>query len=111
MKKDIYLKLSFSENQYKAIQQYAELLETTKAGSIMHMIDLCSLIGEYGSQLIPVLNEIEKRPEVQNAIYSSDKNETIINYYKLKSELVKLSILNTKWEKVNKIDWAVNKIK
>jgi hypothetical protein len=35
----------------------------------------------------------------------------LIRYYKLKSELVKLSILNSKWEPVNKIDWDVNKIK
>jgi hypothetical protein len=110
-RKEIYLKLSLSENQNKAIQQYAELMETTKAGSIMHMIDLCSFIGDVGNQIIPAINSIENRPEFQTFITSDDKQELLIRYYKLKSELVKLSILNSKWEPVNKIDWDVNKIK
>jgi len=111
MKKDIYLKLSFSENQIKAIEQYAELMETTKAGSIMHMIDICSFIGDLSNKVMPALNAIETRPEFNELMLSQNNEQALIQYYKLKSELVKLSILHKKWERVNKIEWNVNKIK
>jgi len=111
MKKDIYLKLSFSEKQNKAIEKYAELKETTKAGSIMHMIDICSFIGDLSNKVMPALNAIETRPEFNELMLSQNNEQALIQYYKLKSELVKLSILHKKWERVNKIEWNVNKIK
>lgn len=111
MRKDIYLKLSFSENQIKAIEQYAELMETTKAGSIMHMIDICSFIGDLSNKVMPALNAIETRPEFNELMLSGNSEQALIQYYKLKSELVKLSILSKKWERVNKIEWSVDKIK
>ncbi len=111
MKKDIYLKLSFSENQIKAIEQYAELMETTKAGSIMHMIDICSFIGDLSNKVMPALSAIEQRPEFNELMLLPPSEQALIQYYKLKSELVKLSILHKKWEPVNKIEWSVDKIK
>ena len=77
----------------------------------MHMIDICSFIGDLSNKVMPALNAIETRPEFNELMLSQNNEQALIQYYKLKSELVKLSILHKKWERVNKIEWNVNKIK
>jgi len=111
MTKNVFIKLSLKDEQYKALDKYASLLGTTKAGGVMHMIDICSLIGKYYSALLPLIEKAELQSnyeEIVTEAFDKSDNKKIadhMQYMKLKSELIKLGILHFDWEKENKTDW------
>jgi hypothetical protein len=111
MSKNVFIKLSLKEEQYKALETYASLLGTTKAGGVMHMIDICSLLGKYYTELLPMIEKAELQSNYEESVseaFNKSDNKMIASYMqwmKLKSELVKLGILYFEWEKENKTDW------
>jgi len=117
MTKNVFIKLSLTEEQYQALDKYATLLETTKAGGVMHMIDICSLIGKYYSALLPMIEKAELESNYEETVseaFNKSDNKMIashMEYIKLKSELVKLGILHFDWVKENKTDWDFMKLK
>jgi hypothetical protein len=110
MKKDTFIKLSLSEKQYSALDNYATLCETSKAGSVMHMIDICSNIGKYYNAIIISISKNEEVSKALNQVVIDMENDNksqkdLINFYKLKGELTKLALLNKDWELENKVNW------
>ena len=111
MSKNVFIKLSLTEEQYQALDKYAALLGTTKAGGVMHMIDICSLIGKFYATALPTIEKVELDINYEESIseaFNKSDNKKIaqhMQYMKLKSELVKLGILHFDWVKENKTDW------